>query len=126
MKKWAAIWEDLTPKKDLSMDNIFQLPFSLPPTEVFEILVQTEQLRIERIISTGQATPPDQWYDQEQDEWVILLQGQAIISYEDGRKVLLTAGDYLLITAHEKHRVEQTSADPPCIWLAIHGFLVKN
>jgi cupin 2 domain-containing protein len=59
------------------------------------ILVQTEQLRIER---------------------VILLQGQATVSYGDGRKVLLTAGDYLLIVAHEKHRVEQTSADPPCIW----------
>jgi cupin 2 domain-containing protein len=54
------------------------------------------------------------------------LQGQATVSYGDGRKVLLTAGDYLLIVAHEKHRVEQTSADPPCIWLAIHGFLVKN
>ena len=81
---------------------------------------------IERIISTGQATPPDQWYDQEQDEWVILLQGQATVSYGDGRKVLLKAGDYLLIVAHEKHRVEQTSAAPPCIWLAIHGFLVKN
>jgi cupin 2 domain-containing protein len=59
------------------------------------ILVQTEQLRIER---------------------VILLHGQATVSYGDGRKVLLKAGDYLLIVAHEKHRMEQTSADPPCIW----------
>jgi cupin 2 domain-containing protein len=108
------------------MDNIFQLPFSLPPTEVFEILVQTEQLRIERIISTGQTTPPDQWYDQTQDEWVILLQGQATVSYEDGREFFLKAGDYLLIVTHEKHRVEETSVDPPCIWLAIHGFLVKS
>jgi len=57
---------------------------------------------------------------------VILLQGQAILSYRDGREVFLKAGDYLLIVAHEKHRVEQTSADPPCIWLAIHGSLVKN
>jgi cupin 2 domain-containing protein len=74
---------------------------------------------IERIISPGQATPPDQWYDQEQDEWVILLQGQAIVSYEDGRKVLLTAGGYFLIVAHEKHRLEQTSAAAPCIWLGM-------
>ncbi|MFM7438469.1 MAG: cupin domain-containing protein [Snowella sp.] len=108
------------------MDNIFQLPFPLPPTEVFEILVQTKQVHIERIISSGQATPPDHWYDQEQDEWVILLQGQAILSYEDGREVLLKAGDYLLIAAHEKHRVVETSADPPCIWLAIHGSLIEN
>ena len=57
---------------------------------------------------------------------MILLQGQATVSYGDGRKVLLKAGDYLLIVAHEKHRVEQTSADPPCIWLAIHGSLVEN
>ena len=57
---------------------------------------------------------------------MILLQGQAILSYRDGREVFLKAGDYLLIVAHEKHRVEQTSADPPCIWLAIHGSLVKN
>jgi cupin 2 domain-containing protein len=108
------------------MNNIFQLPFSLPPIEIVETLVQTEQLRIERIISTGQATPLDQWYDQEQYEWVILLPGKARISYGDGREVLLKAGDYWLIVAHEKHRVEETSTDPPCIWLAIHGSLVKN
>ena len=108
------------------MNNIFQLPFPLPPIEIVETLVQTGQFRIERIISTGQATPPHQWYDQAQDEWVILLQGQATVSYEDGREVALIAGDYLLIVAHEKHRVKETSVAPPCIWLAIHGSLVKN
>jgi cupin 2 domain-containing protein len=108
------------------MNNIFQLPFPLPPIEIVENLVKTEQFRIERIISTGQATPPDQWYDQVRDEWVILLQGQATVSYGDGREVALIAGDYLLIAAHEKHRVEETSVDPPCIWLAIHGSLIKN
>jgi cupin 2 domain-containing protein len=108
------------------MNNIFQLPFPLPPIEIFETLVKTEQFRIERIISTGQATPPDQWYDQAQDEWVILLQGQATVFYGDGREFFLRAGDYLLIAAHEKHRVEETSVDPPCIWLAIHGSLVKS
>jgi len=108
------------------MNNIFQLPFPLPPTEIVETLVQAGQFRIERIISTGQATPLDQWYDQAQDEWVILLQGQARISYGDGREVALIAGDYLLIAAHEKHRVEETSVDPPCIWLTIHGPLIKS
>ena len=82
--------------------------------------------KLSSYVLNGLFTPPDHWYDQKQDEWVILLQGQAIISYEDGREVLLTVGDYLLIVAHEKHRVEETSADPPCIWLAIHGSLVEN
>ena len=62
------------------MNNIFQLPFPLPPIEIVENLVQTGQFRIERIISTGQATPPDQWYDQVRDEWVILLQVSLLTS----------------------------------------------
>ena len=64
---------------------------------------------IERIISTGQSTLPGEWYDQNKDEWVILLQGEAILSYEDGSQIKLTVGDYLLIPAHQKHRVEYTS-----------------
>ncbi len=102
------------------MDNIFNLPESLPDKELFEILHNNENVKIERIISTGQTTPPGQWYDQDQDEWVILLQGKAELSYADGKRIKLRAGDYLFITAHQKHRVEHTSCEPPCIWLAIH------
>ncbi len=102
------------------MANIFKLPASLPTEELFEALLSTEGVLIERIISTGQTTPPGQWYDQDTDEWVILLQGEAELSYADGSRIKLRAGDYLFIPAHQKHRVEYTSSEPPCIWLAIH------
>lgn len=103
------------------MTNIFDLPSSLPNKELFESLVSTDNILIERIISTGQVTPPGEWYDQDRDEWVILLQGFASLAYADGSLVKLAAGDYLFIPAHQKHRVEFTSAGPPCIWLAFHG-----
>jgi cupin 2 domain-containing protein len=100
--------------------SIFALPFPLPKEEIWESLLETRSLRIERILSTGQTTPPGRWYDQPRSEWVILLQGEAEIAYEDGTRVRLRSGDYLLIPAGQKHRVEYTSADPPCIWLAVH------
>jgi cupin 2 domain-containing protein len=105
--------------------NIFNLPLSLPPIEVFEPLVSTDNILIERIISTGQVTPSGEWYDQDKDEWVLLLQGEASLVYADGSKVRLIAGNYLLIPAHQKHRVEYTSSEPPCIWLAIHASFAR-
>jgi len=104
--------------------NLFDLPKILPADELFEPLLPDRGVLIERIISTGQVTPEGDWYDQERDEWVVLLQGEAAISYEDGRVLELRPGDCVLIPAHERHRVERTSSDPPCIWLAVHGRLV--
>lgn len=103
--------------------NLFQLPEPLPAVEVFTALVKTPHLRIERILSTGQTTPPGQWYDQSQAEWVLLLQGSATLTYEDGTALAMAPGDYVLIPAHVRHRVDYTSSDPPCLWLAIHGEL---
>lgn len=103
------------------MTNIFDLPSSLPNKELFESLVSAGNIRIERIISTGQTTPQGEWYDQDLDEWVILLQGFASLTYADGAEIKLSAGDYLFIPAHLKHRVVYTSSEPPCIWLAVHG-----
>ncbi len=103
-----------------SVTNLFQLPISLSMAEELETLAEGHQLRIERIISTGQITAPGEWYDQELDEWVILLQGQAKLMLKDCLHHL-KAGDYLLIPAHCRHRVEYTSTEPPCIWLAVHG-----
>jgi cupin 2 domain-containing protein len=108
------------------MANIFNLPASLPERELFESLISGDRIYLERIISTGQTTPVGEWYDQELDEWVLLLQGEASLSYADGSTVNLRAGDYLFIPAHQKHRVEHTSSQPPCIWLAIHGDLGKR
>ncbi|MGV2830726.1 cupin domain-containing protein [Myxosarcina sp. GI1(2024)] len=101
------------------MANIFALPKHLPPEELFQSLFSTESISIERIVSTGQRTPPGEWYDQERDEWVILLRGTAELRARDNR-IELNQGDYLYIPAHQKHRVEYTSSDPACIWLAIH------
>jgi len=103
------------------MTNIFNLPAELPTEELFESLVSSGSILIERIISTGQTTPAGEWYDQTRDEWVILLQGEAKIAYPNDPAVTLKAGDYLFIRAHQKHRVEYTSSQPPCIWLAVHG-----
>ncbi|MDJ0843827.1 cupin domain-containing protein [Crocosphaera sp.] len=105
------------------MNNIFQLPSNLNNQEFFETIINNNNIKVERIISTGQITPDGTWYDQEQDEWVILLQGEATLLYVDDSSIHLTPGDYLFIKAHEKHRVICTSSDPPCIWLAIHGNL---
>ena len=78
-------------------------------------------MRIERIVSRGHASPPDFWYDQEQDEWVCLVQGEARLAWDHGGVEILRPGDCLFIPAHARHRVESTSNDPPCIWLAVHG-----
>ena len=103
------------------MQNIYELTQGLNHLEIFEQIVSGKNIQIERIVSTGQTTTSGQWYDQELDEWVILLQGEAELAYADNTRIKLKAGNYLLIPAHTKHRVEYTSIEPPCIWLAVHG-----
>ena len=106
-----------------SMPNIYELSQEVSQLEKFEQIVLGKNIQIERIVSTGQTTNSGQWYDQELDEWVLLLQGEAELSYIDDTRIKLKAGDYLLIPAHTKHRVEYTSIEPVCIWLAVHGQL---
>ncbi|MFB4204319.1 cupin domain-containing protein [Arhodomonas sp. KWT2] len=89
--------------------------------ERFDTLAEGTGERIERIVSTGQATPAGEWYDQAWDEWVVLLQGEAELRFEDGPETTtLAPGDWLLIPAHQRHRVERTSTTPPAVWLAVH------
>jgi cupin 2 domain-containing protein len=84
-------------------------------------LVAKENLRIERIVSTGQASPPGFWYDQEWTEWVLLISGSAGLLFEgEAEPRALRPGDYLLIPAHRRHRVAWTDVDHPTIWLAVH------
>ncbi len=90
------------------------------PEELCQTLFENPTVRIERILSKGHYSAENTWYDQEQTEWVILLQGQARLSFMDGEPVELNPGDYLLLPAHCKHRVDWTSADQVSIWLAIH------
>lgn len=106
--------------------NLFSLPDRLPEEEMFESLIPDSCVRIERIISAGQITPSGVWLEQDVDEWVVLLQGLAVIGYEGDRRVDLEPGDWILIPAHTKHRVLRTSAEPPCVWLAVHGELVER
>jgi cupin 2 domain-containing protein len=102
--------------------NIFDaLPNTPLALEEFTGLLATPNLRIERIISTGQASPGDQWYDQEWDEWVILLRGAARLLFEDeGEAQLLGPGDYIYIAAHRRHRVTWTDPQHTTVWLAVH------
>ena len=89
--------------------------------EAFEPLLERPQLRLERIVSHGQATPPGQWYDQPRDEWVAVLEGRAALRFADEpAPQVLERGDCLLIAAHRRHRVEWTHPDRPTIWLALH------
>lgn len=104
--------------------NIFDLTDPLPSEEVFTELVSAKGVKIERIISNGQTTPTGEWYDQDLDEWVVLIQGEAELEYENGDRKRLTGGDYLLIPSHARHRVVFTSTDPPCVWIAVFGDLV--
>ncbi|MDR1491213.1 MAG: cupin domain-containing protein [Planctomycetaceae bacterium] len=98
--------------------NLFtELPKSLLE-EWIETLANTPSVRIERIVSTGHASPPDFWYDQTENEWVVVLRGNAVLTLENETR-RLSSGDYLLIPAHQKHRVDFTSTDEPTVWLAV-------
>lgn len=94
---------------------------SPPVAEVFEPILSRPGVRMERIVSFGQATPKGEWYDQEWDEWVMLLSGSAGLLIEGELAVRkLTPGDHLLLPAHCRHRVEWTEQGQQTLWLAIH------
>jgi cupin 2 domain-containing protein len=90
-------------------------------TEQFVELLRRPGLRIERIVSTGQTSPPGFWYDQDWSEWVLLLAGAAELLLEgEAQPRRLEAGSFIDIPAHRRHRVEWTSTSPAAVWLAIH------
>jgi cupin 2 domain-containing protein len=100
------------------INNIFDdLPQHLP-RELVQILVQADDVRIERIISHGHASPPDFWYDQAQHEWVIVLKGAARLQFEDGM-IEIKVGEFMNIPAFKKHRVDWTTPDEPTGWLGV-------
>lgn len=106
--------------------NLFDLPNPLPEGEEFTELFHSKDLRIERIVSSGQITPAGQWYDQDEDEWVVLIRGEAVLEYENGEKLRMSAGDHVLLPAYCRHRVAYTSARPPCIWIAVFNRVQKK
>lgn len=103
--------------------NLYDLPADLPDEELCRVLAEGKDVRIEWIVSRGQITPEEEYYDQEQEEWIAVLSGRAQLTfYGDGgeeRQVSLAKGDTLLIGAHQRHRVAYTSQEPPCIWLCV-------
>ena len=93
---------------------------NLPGGEVFTELARGRGVRIERIVSSGQASPPGFWYEQAWDEWVLVLAGRALLAFDDGERCELGAGDCVAIAAHRRHRVEWTDPAAPTVWLAVH------
>lgn len=74
-----------------------------------------------QIVSFGNTSPTDFWYEQTEDEWVVVLSGEGEIEWVNGEKLKLKQGDSIFIPSYKKHRVSYTSKNPPCIWLAIYG-----
>ena len=102
--------------------NLFDgLPAKPEAAERLETLLTDPGLRIERIISTGQASPPGFWYQQEDAEWVLLVSGEALLRFEDESEARrLRPGDWLYIRPQRRHRVEWTATDALTLWLAVH------
>lgn len=102
----------------MKTNNLFHnIPQELPD-ELIQTILSAPGIRIERIISKGHRYSPDFWYDQDQSEWVLVLQGEARLQFQD-HTLLLQPGDYVNIPAHVKHRVAWTTPDQETIWLCI-------
>lgn len=100
--------------------NIFNAIPKEIKDEVFEVLLESDRVKVERIISKGHVSPASGWYDQDLNEWVIVLKGEAVIAFSDGREMRLSTGGYMNIPAHVKHKVLWTHPDVETVWLAIH------
>lgn len=105
----------------MQINNLFaDVPRSLAAEEITELLA-APGVRIERIVSNGQASPAGFWYDQEEPEWVIVLAGSAGLQFDgEAAPRRLGPGDHVHIPAHVRHRVAWTDAEKPTVWLAVH------
>lgn len=101
------------------MTNLLTPPEGALDEELFERLVERRDLRIERIVSYGHASPEGFYYDQDEHEWIALLSGEARLSFDDGEMITLRPGDTYEIVARRRHRVEWTKPGEPTIWLAV-------
>ena len=105
----------------MDIKNLFA---QIPPDhgqEFFEKLAEGDGFQLERIVSRGQSTPPGEWLEQDRHEWVVLLGGGARLQFQgEAEPVALAPGDYVLIPAHQRHRVEWTAPGQDTVWLALH------
>lgn len=100
-------------------DNLFK---SLPETLQYEAvthILNRPGVRIERIVSRGHTAPESGWFDQTEHEWVMVMQGEGHLEFEEGRVLIMRAGDHLIIPAHTKHKVVWTKPGEPTLWLAV-------
>jgi cupin 2 domain-containing protein len=108
--------------RGLRSGSLFEEVPARADIEETAILAELPGARIERIVSTGQASPPGFWYDQDRPEWVIVLAGSAGLMIEgESAPRILAPGDYIELPPHVRHRVEWTDADEPTVWLAVHA-----
>jgi cupin 2 domain-containing protein len=105
----------------MNAGNLFDdIPAQLPE-ELATTILQASSFRIERIVSQGHASPPGFWYDQDDNEWVVVLEGSAAVEFEgDAEAMVLQRGSHLNIPAHVRHRVAWTDPQGKTVWLAIH------
>ena len=100
------------------LKNIFADVGAMSGEEEFATILEDPALKIERIVSHSHSSPDGFWYDQSDDEWVIVLRGAAALEFADGELVEMHEGDYFIIPRHVRHRVRRTSDET--IWLAVH------
>lgn len=106
--------------RTIKPENIYSSVSSGHEKEFFETLVEKGMLRIERIVSCGHRSPENGWYDQNQNEWVLLLKGSAVITFSNNVVVRLEEGDYIHIPPHQQHRVSWTDPNRETYWLAVY------
>jgi cupin 2 domain-containing protein len=104
----------------VKVDNIFDAIPSALAEETFESIIDTESVKIERIVSRGHTSPSEGWHNQDRDEWVVVLRGSATIECEHGQPLHLQDGGYINIPAGTKHRVTWTDPNIETLWLAVH------
>lgn len=102
-----------------NVKNLFDFDSSVTQSELLSVLASTKSTTIERIVSKGHTSPEQGWYQQSQHEFVLLIEGTAELTFEQGI-VPLQKGDYLTINAGQKHKVTYTSTNPPAIWLTVY------
>lgn len=104
----------------MTPENIFSaVPVDLEK-EVFDVLVSSDAVTIERIISKGHRSPENGWYDQEKNEWVLVLRGGAELTFPDQTTVRLKEGDFINLSSHQKHKVSWTDPNKETFWLTVH------
>ena len=102
----------------MELKNIFSNVAEAVEEEQFTVLGKSPNCRIERIVSSGYSSPEGFWYDQEYDEFILLMQGEATLEFED-KQMDMKAGDYLIVPKNCKHRIAKSSLDPACVWLCV-------